>query len=62
MAEVEVVQGEKHLMNAARTKVAAYPFAGAVIGSIMGGPVGLVAGFKVGGLVALTCSILGWYF
>ena len=36
-----------------------YPLAGAVIGTCIGGPVGLLAGLKVGGLTALGCGILG---
>ncbi|CAK9829261.1 STX17 [Anthophora retusa] len=55
-----VVQGEKFLQKAARYKVAMYPLAGAVIGTCIGGPVGLIAGLKVGGLTALGCGILGF--
>ncbi|CAK9802925.1 STX17 [Anthophora plagiata] len=55
-----VVQGEKFLQKAVRYKVAMYPLAGAVIGTCIGGPVGLLAGLKVGGLTALGCGILGF--
>ncbi|CAK9797895.1 STX17 [Anthophora quadrimaculata] len=55
-----VVEGEKFLEKAVRYKVAMYPLAGAVIGTCIGGPVGLIAGLKVGGLTALGCGILGF--
>ncbi|KOC67084.1 Syntaxin-17 [Habropoda laboriosa] len=57
---INVVQGEKFLQKAARYKVAMYPLAGAVLGTCIGGPVGLIAGLKVGGLTALGCGILGF--
>ena len=33
---------------------------GAVLGSVCGGPVGLLAGFKMGMGVALGCGVLGY--
>nr|XP_034173664.1 syntaxin-17 [Osmia lignaria] len=57
---VNVKEGEKFLVKAVRYKAAMYPIAGAVIGTCIGGPVGLIAGLKVGGLTALGCSILGF--
>ncbi|XP_003705674.1 syntaxin 17 [Megachile rotundata] len=57
---VNVKEGEKFLAKAARYKVAMYPVAGAVLGTCIGGPVGLIAGLKVGGLTALGCGILGF--
>lgn len=56
---VNVEEGEKFLSKAARYKVAAYPLVGALLGTCIGGPVGLIAGVKVGGLAALGCGILG---
>lgn len=56
---MNVTEGEKFLQKAARYKVTMYPLAGAVIGTCIGGPVGLLAGLKVGGLTALGCGILG---
>lgn len=56
---VNVKVGEKFLEKAVRYKAAMYPIAGAVIGTCIGGPVGLIAGLKVGGLTALGCGILG---
>ncbi|XP_075212693.1 syntaxin 17 [Lycorma delicatula] len=60
VAHEHVVEGNKHLAQASRLKVASYPLTGALIGTCVGGPVGFVAGLKVGGLAALTCSILGF--
>lgn len=57
---VNVEEGEKFLSKAARYKVAAYPLVGALLGTCIGGPVGLIAGVKVGGLAALGCGILGF--
>ena len=36
-----------------------YPMAGAVLGSCLGGPVGLLAGVKIGGLAAVGGGIFG---
>lgn len=58
-AEINVNEGERFLKKASKYKVAAYPLAGAMLGSCIGGPIGLVAGLKIGGLAALGCGILG---
>ncbi|XP_074101450.1 syntaxin 17 [Cotesia typhae] len=55
-----VVRGNKFLEKASKLKVATYPLAGALIGTCIGGPVGLIAGVKLGGLTALGCGILGF--
>ena len=39
-----------------------YPMAGAFFGTCLGGPVGLLAGVKIGGLAAVGGSILGKMF
>lgn len=36
-----------------------YPLAGALLGTCLGGPVGLLAGIKFGGLTAIGGGILG---
>ena len=36
-----------------------YPMAGAILGTCLGGPVGLLAGIKIGGLAAVGGSIFG---
>ena len=38
---------------------AIYPVAGAVLGTCIGGPVGLLAGVKIGGLAAIGGSMFG---
>jgi syntaxin 17 len=58
-AAENVKEGASFLAKAARYKAVAYPVAGAVIGGCLGGPVGLLAGIKVGGLAALGCGFIG---
>ena len=38
---------------------AIYPVAGALLGTCLGGPVGLLAGVKIGGLAAIGGSVFG---
>ena len=38
---------------------AIYPVAGALLGTCIGGPVGLLAGVKIGGLAAIGGSVFG---
>ncbi|NXW56899.1 STX17 protein, partial [Eurystomus gularis] len=60
-AAVNVEEGTKSLGKAAKYKLAALPVAGAVIGGVVGGPLGLLAGFKVAGIAAaLGGGILGF--
>lgn len=59
VAHVEVEKGVNFLEKAARYKVSTYPLAGAFIGSCIGGPVGFVAGLKLGSLTAIGCGLLG---
>ncbi|XP_033340600.1 syntaxin 17 [Megalopta genalis] len=58
--QVNVEAGEQSLARASRYKHAMYPLAGALIGTCIGGPVGLVAGLKIGGLTAISCGLLGY--
>uniref|UniRef100_A0A6J0VDV1 Syntaxin-17 n=1 Tax=Pogona vitticeps TaxID=103695 RepID=A0A6J0VDV1_9SAUR len=60
-AVANVEEGTKSLSKAARYKLAALPVAGALIGGVVGGPIGLLAGFKVAGLAAaLGGGVLGF--
>lgn len=59
-AEENVEQGERYLARAAKYKAALYPLTGALLGTCIGGPVGLIAGLKVGGLAALGGTVLGF--
>jgi len=54
-----VKEGASHIARAARYRFSVYPIAGAVIGGCLGGPVGLVAGMKLGGLAAVSCGFIG---
>ncbi|KAF7691895.1 syntaxin-17 [Silurus meridionalis] len=51
-AAVNVEEGTRSLGKAARSSLAALPIAGAVVGTVLAGPLGLLAGFKVAGLAA----------
>ncbi|XP_017383293.1 syntaxin-17 isoform X1 [Cebus imitator] len=60
-AAVNVEEGTKNLGKAAKYKLAALPVAGALIGGMVGGPIGLLAGFKVAGIAAaLGGGVLGF--
>lgn len=58
--QINVNEGARYLQKASAYKVAAYPLAGAMIGTCLGGPIGLIAGLKIGGLAAMGCGILGF--
>lgn len=57
--QINVNEGARYLQKASVYKVAAYPIAGAMLGTCIGGPIGLIAGLKIGGLAAVGCGILG---
>ncbi|XP_029445774.1 syntaxin-17 isoform X2 [Rhinatrema bivittatum] len=49
------------MVHAAKYKLAVLPVAGALIGGVVGGPIGLLAGFKVAGIAAaLGGGVLGF--
>uniref|UniRef100_A0A8C1XPE2 Syntaxin 17 n=1 Tax=Cyprinus carpio TaxID=7962 RepID=A0A8C1XPE2_CYPCA len=52
IAAANVEEGTQSLGKAARSKLAVLPVAGAVVGGVLGGPLGLLAGFKVAGVAA----------
>ncbi|KAF4531513.1 hypothetical protein B566_EDAN004109 [Ephemera danica] len=54
-----VEEGTRQLAYASKLKVASYPLFGALLGGCVGGPIGLVAGLKLGGLAAIGGGILG---
>lgn len=60
--QINVNEGTRYLEVASKYKIAAYPIAGAMLGTCIGGPIGLIAGMKIGGLAALSCGILGKYY
>lgn len=54
-----VKEGASHIARKVRYSAAVYPVAGAVIGGCLGGPIGLIAGMKLGGLAAVSCGFIG---
>lgn len=42
-----------HILQASKFKTAVFPIAGAVIGTVVAGPVGLFAGAKIGAALGL---------
>lgn len=59
-AQINVDEGAQFLVKASKYKAVAYPLAGALLGTCVGGPIGLLAGLKIGGLTALGCGLLGF--
>uniref|UniRef100_A0A6P7GFG9 Syntaxin-17 n=1 Tax=Diabrotica virgifera virgifera TaxID=50390 RepID=A0A6P7GFG9_DIAVI len=59
-AQENVESGSKELAKAHKLKAVAYPVTGAFLGGMIGGPIGLVAGLKIGGVAAVTCAIAGY--
>ncbi|KAI0212937.1 Syntaxin-17 [Lamellibrachia satsuma] len=59
-SEQNVESGIKNLAKASKMKFALFPLAGALIGGTVGGPIGLVAGAKLGGLAALGGGVIGF--
>ncbi|XP_075868654.1 syntaxin-17 [Nelusetta ayraudi] len=51
-AAANVEEGTKSLGKAAGYKLAVLPLAGALLGGVLAGPIGLLAGFKVAGVAA----------
>ncbi|XP_014483132.1 PREDICTED: syntaxin-17 [Dinoponera quadriceps] len=58
--QINVRKGATFLEKASKYKTAAYPLAGALLGTCIGGPIGLIAGLKIGGLTAAGCGFLGF--
>ena len=59
IADIEyIVCKKKHwslsVLQATKYKAAVLPVAGAVLGTVLAGPVGLVAGAKIGGLLGVA--------
>lgn len=55
-----VKEGASHIARAAQFRSSVYPIVGAVIGGCLGGPIGLIAGMKLGGLAAVSCGFIGF--
>ncbi|OQV23901.1 hypothetical protein BV898_02249 [Hypsibius exemplaris] len=60
-ADNSTIQGAKELAIAAKYKTAMYPLAGAVIGGVIAGPIGMLSGLKLAGLVSAAAgTFIGW--
>ncbi|XP_076304197.1 syntaxin 17 [Tachypleus tridentatus] len=51
-ADENVCEGTKHLGMATTLRASMFPVTGALVGGILGGPLGLMAGFKLAGVAA----------
>ena len=51
------MSGSDHIRDISTSAI--YPVAGALLGTCIGGPVGLLAGVKIGGLAAIGGSVFG---
>lgn len=60
VAEVHVEEGSRQLKAALAYKKTIYPLVGGFIGACVLGPVGLVAGLKVGGAASVCGGIFGY--
>lgn len=58
--QIAVEQGTHHLRTALKYQKAAYPLMGAIIGTCVAGPLGLLAGLKTGGILAFGGGVLGF--
>ena len=56
----DINTGANQWSNSSSAPMASLPFAGAVFGLCLGGPVGLMAGAKIGGVAAIGGSIIGY--
>ncbi|XP_035381969.1 syntaxin-17 [Electrophorus electricus] len=61
IAAANVEEGTRSLGKTAQASLLVLPVAGAVVGTVLGGPLGLLAGYKVAGLAAaLGGALLGF--
>ncbi|XP_055629026.1 syntaxin-17 [Toxorhynchites rutilus septentrionalis] len=60
VTQIHVEAGETALRKALRYQKAIYPMCGALLGSCIAGPIGLVVGLKAGGLAAIGGGLAGF--
>lgn len=60
VTQIQVEEGVTALQRALRYKKAIYPMCGALLGSCIGGPIGMVVGLKAGGLAAIGGGLMGF--
>lgn len=58
--EQNVNQGFMDVVKAHKINAVAYPATGAFVGSLLAGPIGLLAGLKVGSIAAVGCAFAGY--
>ncbi|XP_071942735.1 syntaxin-17-like isoform X2 [Antedon mediterranea] len=59
-AQANVKKGAMHLLKATRFKTAILPLSGAIVGGLVGGPIGLYAGAKIGLLATGGGALVGY--
>ncbi|XP_019757471.1 syntaxin-17 [Dendroctonus ponderosae] len=59
-AEQNVQSGFLNIVKANKLNAVAYPATGAFMGTLLAGPIGFLAGFKIGGLAAIGCAFAGY--
>ncbi|XP_043236654.1 syntaxin-17-like isoform X2 [Amphibalanus amphitrite] len=60
-AQVNVSEGARHLAAAARLSGGVAPVAGALLGGLVAGPLGLMVGAKVGSVAAVGGGVIGYF-
>lgn len=58
--EENVNRGFRDIIKANKLHAVAYPATGAFVGTLLGGPIGLFLGLKVGGIAAVGCAVAGY--
>ncbi|CAG9770397.1 unnamed protein product [Ceutorhynchus assimilis] len=60
LSDENVQSGFRNIIKANKFNAVAYPATGAFVGTLLGGPIGLLAGLKVGGMAAIGCAFAGY--
>lgn len=60
IASIEVEEGTKHLQTALGYKSTMYPLMGGLVGAVILGPLGFVAGLKAGSAASVCGGICGY--
>lgn len=59
--EVQIESGSLNLRRALDYKILSTSAGGAIIGSLVGGPVGFVAGAKIGAVCSVGTGLIGYF-
>ncbi|KAF7282996.1 hypothetical protein GWI33_001629 [Rhynchophorus ferrugineus] len=60
ISELNINEGYKDIVKANKLNAIAYPATGAFVGTLLAGPIGFLAGLKVGGVAAIGCAFAGY--